>query len=130
MQLIPSPGVTVIDDAFNSNPSGAKAALRVLNGFEGRRIIITPGMVELGEGEEAFNREFGREMAGSVDVAILVGKKHTQPIADGLREAGFPNDQIHIVASLDEAAALLRQIGQAGDVALFENDLPDNYAES
>ena len=130
LQLIPSPGVTVIDDAFNSNPNGAKAALRVIKGFEGRRIIITPGMVELGEGEEQFNREFGKQMAESVDVAILVGKRHTQPIADGLREAGFPNAQIHVVASLDEAAALLRQIGQPGDVALFENDLPDNYSET
>ena len=130
LQLIPSPGVTVIDDAFNSNPNGAKAALRVIKGFEGRRIIITPGMVELGEGEEGFNRDFGKQMAGSVDVAILVGQRHTQPIADGLREAGFPNDQIHVVASLDEAAALLRTIGQPGDVALFENDLPDNYSET
>ena len=130
LQLIPSQGVTVIDDAFNSNPNGAKAALRVIKGFEGRRIIITPGMVELGEGEEQFNRDFGKQMATSVDVAILVGQRHTQPIADGLREAGFPNDQIHIVSSLDEAAALLRQIGQPGDVALFENDLPDNYSET
>lgn len=130
LQLVPSPGVTIIDDAFNSNPNGAKAALRVIRGFEGRRIIITPGMVELGEGEEQFNRDFGKQMADSVDVAILVGQRHTQPIADGLREAGFPNGQIHVVSSLDEAAALLRQIGQPGDVALFENDLPDNYSET
>ena len=129
LQLIPSQGVTVIDDAFNSNPSGARAALRVIAGFEGRRIIITPGMVELGEGEERFNREFGQEMASSVDVAILVGERHTQPIADGLREAGFPEEQIHVVPSLDDAAALLKQIGRPGDVALFENDLPDNYSE-
>ena len=130
LQLIPSPGVTVIDDAFNSNPNGAKAALRVIAGFEGRRIIITPGMVELGGDEATFNRDFGRQMAASVDVAILVGHRHTQPIADGLREAGFPNEDIHVVSSLDEAAALLRQIGRPGDVALFENDLPDNYSET
>ena len=130
LQLIPSPGVTVIDDAFNSNPKGAQAALRVIAGFEGRRIIITPGMVELGEGEEQFNHDFGLQMAGSVDVAILVGKRHTQPIAAGLREAGFPEEQVHVVASLDEAAALLGKIGRPGDVALFENDLPDNYSEA
>lgn len=129
LQLIPSSGVTIIDDAFNSNPRGAEAALKVLSRFDGRRIIITPGMVELGGDEDKFNREFGRKMARSVDVAILVGKRHTQPIVDGLKERGFPAEDVHVVASLDEAAALLRGMGRPGDVALFENDLPDNYSE-
>ena len=129
LQLIPSAGVTIIDDAFNSNPRGAEAALRVLKDFPGRRIIITPGMVELGGDEAQFNRAFGSQMAGCVDVAILVGRRHTQPIHEGLTEAGFPPEHIHTVGSLDEAAALLRTLGRPGDVALFENDLPDNYSE-
>ncbi|MBQ3484066.1 MAG: UDP-N-acetylmuramoyl-tripeptide--D-alanyl-D-alanine ligase [Clostridia bacterium] len=130
LQLIPSPGVTIIDDAFNSNPNGAKAALKVLRDFDARRIIITPGMVELGAGEEKFNYEFGAFMAECVDVAILVGRKHTGPIAQGLREGGFPEECLHVVSSLDEATAILREIGRPGDVALFENDLPDNYSET
>ena len=130
LQLIPSTGVTIIDDAFNSNPKGAQAALKVLREFEGRRIIITPGMVELGAGEAEFNREFGQMMADCVDVAILVGKKHTAPIADGLKAAGFPQENLHVVSTLDEASAILRRIGRPGDVALFENDLPDNYSEA
>ena len=130
LQLIPSAGVTIIDDAFNSNPKGAQAALKVLREFEGRRIIITPGMVELGAGEEQFNYDFGTMMADCVDVAILVGKKHTAPIARGLAEAGFPQANCYVVSTLDEASAILRQIGRSGDVALFENDLPDNYSEA
>ena len=130
LQLIPSTGVTIIDDAFNSNPKGAQAALRVLKEFDGRRIIITPGMVELGAGEDEFNHDFGVMMADCVDVAILVGRKHTAPIAKGLKEAGFPDSNLHVVSTLDEASAILRQIGRPGDVALFENDLPDNYSES
>ena len=130
LQLIPSTGVTIIDDAFNANPKGAQAALKVLRDFEGRRIIITPGMVELGQGEEQFNHDFGVLMAECVDIAILVGRKHTAPIANGLKEAGFPQTNLHVVSTLDEATALLRQIGRPGDVALFENDLPDNYSEA
>lgn len=130
LQLIPSTGVTIIDDAFNSNPKGAQAALKVIKEFEGRRIIITPGMVELGAGEEQFNHDFGTMMADCVDVAILVGKKHTAPIAKGLKEAGFPEENLFVVSNLDEASAILRQIGRPGDVALFENDLPDNYSEA
>jgi len=122
-------GVTIIDDAFNANPVGAQAALRVLGRFPGRRIIITPGMVELGGEEDAFNAKFGEQMASSVDVAILVGKRHVQPIADGLLKAGFPQENIHIVASLEESTKVLHAMMRAGDVVLYENDLPDNYSE-
>lgn len=130
LQLMSNPGgMTIIDDAFNSNPKGAEAALKVLAQFPARRIIITPGMVELGEKEAEFNRAFGEKMAGSADIAILVGEKHTRPIAEGLLSQGFDESRLHTVASLDDAAALLRTIGQAGDTVLFENDLPDNYSE-
>lgn len=122
-------GMTIIDDAFNSNPKGSAAALRVLAQFPQRRIIITPGMVELGADEAKYNHDFGVQMAGCVDIAILVGLKHSQPIAEGLKDAGFQEESIHQVASLDAAAALLRQIGRAGDTVLFENDLPDHYTE-
>ncbi len=129
LQLIRSGGLTIIDDAFNSNPQGAMAAIKVLKEFQGRRIIITPGMVELGDKEEQFNQELGKAMASCVDVAILVGKKHTLPIFNGLKEAGFPENAIHPVLSLAEATKLLHSLAKAGDVVLFENDLPDNYSE-
>ena len=122
-------GVTIIDDAFNANPVGAKAALRVLGGFPGRRIIITPGMVELGGEEDAFNAAFGEQMAACVDEAILVGRRHVQPIVDGLLRAHFPEEHIHVVGSLDESTQVLHGMMKPGDVVLYENDLPDNYSE-
>ena len=128
LQLIPGP-MTVIDDAFNSNPTGAAEALRVLSGFSGRRLIITPGMVEQGEKEDELNYAFGTQMPGCVDIVILVGPKHTRPIYDGLVEAGFDEQEIHVVRNLDEATELLRRMGRPGDTVLFENDLPDNYNE-
>ena len=68
-------------------------------------------------------------MAGSVDIAILVGKKHTQPIVEGLLEKGFPQENIHVVSNLDESTKVLHAMMKAGDVVLYENDLPDNYSE-
>ena len=84
-------------------------------------------MVELGGEEAAFNRSFGKQMARSVDVAILVGRKHTQPIVDGLTAKGFPNDKIHVVSSLEESTKVLHAMMKAGDVVLYENDLPDSF---
>lgn len=131
LQLLCSTGgVTVIDDAFNSNPAGAHAALDVLSKFPGRRIIVTPGMVELGEKEAEFNRTFGREMASSADVCVLIGKKHTLPIQEGLLAAGYPASDIHTFASLSDATAWLKGFMKPGDFVLYENDLPDHYSET
>jgi len=130
LQLLPGAnGMLVIDDAFNANPVGAKAALDVLASFEGRHVIVTPGMVEQGEREEEINRQFGAQMAGKCDEVILVGRRRTQPIVEGLRAAGIAAEHVHITGSLEEAAGVLGKIGRPGDVVLFENDLPDNYNE-
>ena len=130
LQLLPSTnGTTVIDDAFNSNPIGSKCALDVIKEFPGRKIIITPGMVELGEKEDALNKDFGRQMASAVDIAILVGPNHTKPIQEGLRARDFDDMNIYVVKDLNEATEKLQKLSMPGDVILFENDLPDSYNE-
>ena len=129
---IPNPraGIIVIDDAYNSNPAGAAAALEVLGGHPAkRRILVTPGMVELGDEEAALNERFGRQAAAVCDHVILVGPERTKPIAAGLREAGFDRDAITVVRDIGEATKVLGGLTRAGDVILFENDLPDMYAE-
>ena len=123
-------GVTVIDDAFNSNPAGAKSALDVLRGFSpARRIVITPGMVELGPQQDALNETFGRQMADSADIAILIGRRRVEPIVRGLEKGGFDAANLHVVSTLDESTALLATLARPGDAVLYENDLPENYAE-
>ncbi len=131
LQLIQGAGgVTVIDDAYNANPEGVKTALEVLAQFsDGKRVLVTPGMVELGPIEEQENYEMGRRAADSCDVAILVGRRRTQPIARGLREAGFPEGQLYIVGSLNEATEKMKTLVAPGAVVLFANDLPDTYNE-
>ncbi len=130
LQLIRNPGgITVIDDAFNSNIKGAAQAFTVLKEFPGRRVVVTPGMVELGAREEELNREFGRKMADCCDLAILIGKTRSQAISAGLQEAGFGPHQIVVTNSLAEATEYLATATVKGDTILFENDLPDNYNE-
>ncbi len=130
LQLRPNPIYTVIDDAFNANPAGAAAALEVLDSFSGgHKIIITPGMVELGEREYQLNKEFALKMARVCDYIILVGQKHSQPLQDGLVEAAYPKEKYFVAADLHQAQQKLQALVQAGDVVLYENDLPDTYNE-
>lgn len=126
----PGTGVIIIDDGFNSNPSGAKAALEVLNEFKtGRKFVVTPGMIELGELEFEENKKFGKLMGEVADFVFLVGKKRTLPIFEGLKETNISMDNVYPVDSLDEATQIFGKLLQSGDVILFENDLPDNYNE-
>lgn len=123
-------GVIVIDDAFNSNPVGFRAALDVINEFKnGNKIIITPGMVELGDIEEEENYKIGKEIAKVCDFAILVGKKRTEPIKKGMLDAGYDKERIIVTSSLNDATAALSHLTKSGDIVLFENDLPDTYNE-
>jgi UDP-N-acetylmuramoyl-tripeptide--D-alanyl-D-alanine ligase len=123
-------GVVVIDDAYNSNPDGAAAALEVLREHHAtRRLLVTPGMVELGELEAQLNRRFGEQAGAVCDIAILVGPARTEPIAAGLAAAGMDSAAVHVVRDIAQATELLGRLTRAGDVVLFENDLPDTYAE-
>jgi UDP-N-acetylmuramoyl-tripeptide--D-alanyl-D-alanine ligase len=128
LQLInPGTGVLVIDDAFNSNPEGAAMALEVLAGFEGRRKwIITPGMVEMGERQAEINRKFGAQMAQVCDFVVLVSQLNASAMKQGLMDAGFSEDRVFVVGSLDEGVKLFQAHVRPGDIVLFENDLPDH----
>lgn len=120
-------GVLVIDDTYNSNPDGAKEALKTLATFSNpRKILVTQGLVELGEISDQVHEEIGNLAASVLTTAILVGPL-VSGIAKGLRAAGFPENQLYQVKSLDEATALLPKVAKAGDVVLFQNDLPDVY---
>lgn len=120
----------ILDDAFNSNPTGAKYALDVLDSFEkGHKIIMTPGMIELGEMDHELHVTFGEQIAEVCDYAVLVGKKKTKSIVEGLMNKGFNEEHIYVVGSVYEGFATLSAIAEKGDIVLIENDLPDNYNE-
>ncbi len=130
LQLIKKEDITVIDDAFNSNPVGARNAVEVLGAFKGgRRVIVTPGMVELGQRQVAENLEFGTHIADNVDLAVLIGAEQTAPIVEGLRQKQFSEAQLKVFSSFFEAQSFLEGYLKPGDVVLYENDLPDQYDE-
>lgn len=122
-------GLTILDDAFNSNPAGSKMAVEVLGMMkdEGRRIIITPGMIELGSRQEEANREFGRNIAANADIAIVVGQYNRVAILDGLADGKMPEKKVYAVDTFAQAQEVLAKVARPGDVVLYENDLPDTF---
>ena len=121
-------GSLLIDDAYNSNPEGCLEAVRVLGSFEGmQKVIVTPGLVELGDKEYECNYDLGKEAAKNCDKIILVGTNRSKPIADGVRENGFNEENLFVVSSFKEAMDIYSTFADKNTVVLFENDLPDNY---
>jgi len=128
LQLIKGAGgVTVIDDAYNSNPEGAAAALEVLDSIPGgSKVVVTPGMIELGDLQFEANERFGRQAAAVADVLIVVAAPNRAAITRGAQNSNGRVDLV-TVDSLSEATAKLQGLLRPGDVVLFENDLPDQY---
>lgn len=125
-------GVTIIDDAYNSNPAGAAAAIEVLADLDEtdsrRKIVVTPGMVELGELQHDENARLGTHAATIADYLIVVGKVNRDALVAGAKEAPIRKAEVIVVDTLAQATEKLAklQLGQ-GDWVLFENDLPDHY---
>lgn len=127
LQIKNQPDCTIIDDAYNSNPEGAKGALETLKEFEGCRIVITPGMVELGDREVEENEKLGAICAECADWAIFVGEKQYGALKKGADTIRPDDEKIVCVKDIYEAFNLMRSINEENKIVLLENDLPDNY---
>ena len=96
----------------------------------GRKILVTPGLVELGEKGFEENKKIGVVAADVCNLVFLVGPQQTHAIQEGLKEGGFDPKNLRVFVTSQEAIMHLRKTTRAGDVVLFENDLPDQYEES
>jgi UDP-N-acetylmuramoyl-tripeptide--D-alanyl-D-alanine ligase len=118
-----------LNDAFNSNPVGFKSALEVLAELPGnRKILVTPGMVELGDRQESENQTAAKTAATICDYVVVVGETNKDSLLKGLEEGGFGKEKIQTQPNMKEALSFLAaQYCADGDVVLIENDLPDLY---
>ena len=120
-------GFRIIDDTFNSNPAGAARALEVLASLGGpgaTRVVVTPGMVELGPRQRTENERFGAESSRVADVLVIVGRTNRRPLVQGARGG---TASLVEVGTREQAVEWVRGHLGPGDVVLYENDLPDHY---
>ncbi|MBR2778728.1 MAG: UDP-N-acetylmuramoyl-tripeptide--D-alanyl-D-alanine ligase [Firmicutes bacterium] len=130
LQLLPKTGrVSIIDDAYNSNPNGFRGAVDTISFFDAVKVLVTPGMIELGEKEYELNYEAGRHAAEVCDYIILVGRNQTKPLQDAVRASEtFDSSHLHVVDRLEQMWPIVNSIpGDRDIIVLLENDLPDNY---
>ena len=121
--------INIIDDAYNSNPVGSKMAVEVLGLMPGEKIIVTPGMIELGKEQYELNKKFGEYISKVCDYVILIGEKQTKPIYDGLKENKFDLEKVFILNDVKKAFPLMNELSNKETYVLLENDLPDLFNE-
>ena len=128
LQLISKGNLNIIDDAYNSNPVSSKSAIDTLSEFDGTKIIVTPGLIELGGDEEKYNFEFGEYMCDVCDYIFLVNSTISKYVLNGINSKKYNNDKIFMVNSPQEAVMQITNFGLNDKITvLLENDLPDNY---
>jgi UDP-N-acetylmuramoyl-tripeptide--D-alanyl-D-alanine ligase len=128
LELIENGGVYILDDGYNANERGAKQAIEALCRFEGKKWIVTPGIVECGVLEETINGTLGAEIAtAGIDRVILVGETLVGAVKSGYLSAGGDMAKLTAVNTLDKAQAILAKELAKGDCVLFLNDLPDVF---
>ena len=128
LQLIPKGNLNIIDDAYNSNPVSSKSAIDTLSEFEGIKVIVTPGLIELGGESEKYNFEFGEYMADVCDYIFIVNSTVSKFVLNGINSKKFDKDKIFTVNSPQEAVRKVTEMNLNEQITiLLENDLPDNY---
>jgi UDP-N-acetylmuramoyl-tripeptide--D-alanyl-D-alanine ligase len=126
LELRSMPGITILDDTYSSNPSGFREALDTLNRFQGTKVLITPGIVELGEKALEIHKEIGSLAASICDEIVLVGSSHNlNAMKDGILSVGYNDNKITQLSGRAKVQEFLRD--KSNTVVLMENDLPDQY---
>ncbi len=136
-------GATVLDDTYNANPAGAAAALAALGWTAGdgsteaggpapgcgtgRRVVVTPGMVELGPRQAEENRRFAAACATVATDLVVVGRTNRRALLAGAASVEGARLEIRAVDRREQAVGWVRGHLGAGDAVLYENDLPDHY---
>ncbi len=121
-------GRVIIDDAYNSNPLGFRSALDLLEliGKNKRKILITPGMVEMGAAHDELHKNIGKYAGEVCDVVLAVSPKRIPTFKEGFKESGGGKEFIE-VDTFKNASAWIEKNKTDRDVILIENDLPDIY---
>ena len=128
LSLISNNNLNIIDDSYNSNPISSKSAILTLSEFEGTKIIVTPGLIELGKDEKKYNFELGKFACNVCDYIFLVNSKQVKAVSKGIFSTDFNKNNVFNVKSPEDAIKRILNLNIKGKVnVLLENDLPDNY---
>lgn len=120
--------VLILDNGYNSNPDSAIHSLELLKALPAsRRIVVTPGFVELGQASTQLHEIFGQQLAKNCDYLAILESPASAAIEHGWLKAGGSRDRIILAETQEAAISALKEKIIPDSIILFENNLPEVY---
>ncbi|MBE0490843.1 MAG: UDP-N-acetylmuramoyl-tripeptide--D-alanyl-D-alanine ligase [Sulfurospirillum sp.] len=116
LQKIQARGKLIIDDSFNGNFDGMLASYELAKTYEGRKVLITPGIIE---STPQANANLAKKIDLIFDLVIITGKSN-QKILD----ANITRAEKIILKDKSALQQTLQDCTFSGDLILFSNDTP------
>jgi len=114
----------IIDDSYNSNPDGFLAAINILKNYPAdyKKIVITRGMLELGEKSSELHQKIGAEIANFADELVIITKDSEEDLKKGAGE------KIKTIScfNADELLKYIQQFKTTKSIILLENRIPSS----
>ena len=116
LQRMDAGGKVIIDDSFNGNIDGMMEGFNLASTYAGRKVLITPGLVEV---DDEFNVQVAKRADEVFDVVVLTGDLNYRIFQENVDESKLVK-----LESKDKMQEMLVEQTQAGDLILFANDAP------
>jgi UDP-N-acetylmuramoyl-tripeptide--D-alanyl-D-alanine ligase len=114
--------ITLINDAYNANPSSMAAAFEVMDGLQetGRKVFILGDMRELGEQSQRCHQMVGRDAGRSTARAIIAVGAMSRVMADGATSTAGTTKRIYAFPTVEALSAKVGELLSADDVVLLK----------
>ena len=120
MCVIERDDMTIINDCYNAAPDSVTAALKVLSGYEGRKVAVLGNIACLGQFAYSAHKNLGAEVCkNEIDILVTIGE-HARLIGEGAFENGMDSAKIFSFDSVEEALGQIHSIIRLKDTILIK----------
>ena len=117
LQKIEVGGKIIIDDSFNGNIEGMLESFEIVKTYPGRKVIVTPGLVEA---NDEMNEKIAKKIDEVFDLAIITGHINKDILCKNI----LNTDKVYL-GDKSKLEKMLAELTKAGDLIIFSNDAPE-----
>ncbi len=117
LQKIKAGGKLIIDDSFNGNLEGMLSSYSLVSSYEGRKVLVTPGIVESTKED---NAKLAKKIDEVFDLVILTAKSNLDILIKNIK-----NTRKIVLSDKSRLEDILKKETKVGDLILFSNDAPN-----
>ena len=116
LQRIDAGGKIILDDSFNGNIDGMLASFELVAQHPGRKVLVTPGLVEA---DEELNAKVAKKADENFDLVLVTGKLNRD-----IFKKHVTSEKLHFLEDKSKMEEVLAELTKPGDLILFANDAP------